>query len=132
MKKLSIISSLAFILISVAAAQTTTPTLSDRAAARFLDQATWGPTPAAIAQLEAMGINNWLAAQFALNTSDLPDQIILTTAGKSNNSLAPVQAAFFNNAVNQPDQLRQRVAFALSQIWVVSAVQIPQAYAYPP
>ncbi len=77
MKKLSIISTLVLILSSVAAAQTTTPTLSDRAAARFLDQATWGPTPAAIAQLQSMGIDNWLAAQFALNTSDLPDQPIL-------------------------------------------------------
>jgi uncharacterized protein (DUF1800 family) len=132
MKKLSIISILVLILISVAAAQTTTPTLSNRAAARFLDQAAWGPTPAAITQLQAMGIDNWLGLQFALNRSGLPDQIILNTAGNSNNNLAPVQAAFFNNTVNQPDQLRQRVAFALSQIWVVSAVQVRSAYAYPP
>src|ERR1700727_4014104 len=132
MKKLSIISTLGLIFIGAAAAQTTAPMLSDRAAARFLDQATWGPTPTAIAELESLGINNWLTAQFASNVSDLPDQAILTSTGTSNNNLAPVQAAFFNNAVNQPDQLRQRVAFALSQIWVVSAVQIPQAYAYPP
>jgi uncharacterized protein (DUF1800 family) len=36
-----------------------------------------------------------------------------------------VQAAFFQNAVNGPDQLRQRVAFILSQIWVVSQVTVP-------
>jgi len=112
----------------------TPPTLvmTDVAAARFLDQATWGPTPASIAQLQQLGIQNWLAAQFALNTSDLPDQAILQSNGNSNNNLAPVQAAFFQNTVTGSDQLRQRVAFALSQMWVVSAVQVTPAYAYPP
>jgi uncharacterized protein (DUF1800 family) len=104
-----------------------------RAAARFLDQATWGATPASIAQVQSMGFANWLQAQYALNTSDLPDQPILDSAGKSNNNLGPVQAAFFQNAVTNQDQLRQRVAFILSQIWVVSQQSgVPQAYAYPP
>jgi uncharacterized protein (DUF1800 family) len=107
--------------------------LNDHAAARFLDQATWGPTPASIAELRQIGITNWLSAQFALNTSDLPDQPILTADGKRNTNLAPVQAAFFQNAVTGQDQLRQRVAFALSEIWVVSAQSgVRQAYAYPP
>ncbi len=102
-------------------------------AARLLDQATWGPTPASIAQLQQMGIASWLNSQFALNTSDLPDQPILDSAGKNNNNLAPVQAAFFQNTVTGQDQLRQRVAFILSQIWVVSATSgVPNAYAYPP
>ena len=117
-----------------AAAQTTMPAvvMTDRAAARFLDQATWGPTPSSIAQLQQTGIANWLAAQFASNTSDLPDQPILASDGKINRNLAPVQAAFFRNAVNGADQLRQRVAFALSEIWVVSAVSTRYAYAFPP
>jgi uncharacterized protein (DUF1800 family) len=107
--------------------------LSARAAARFLDQATWGPTPSSIAELQQVGITGWLSAQFALNISDLPDQPILNAAGKSNNDLTPVQAAFFQNAVTGQDQLRQRVAFVLSQIWVVSATSgVPAAYAYPP
>ena len=107
--------------------------VSDRAAARFLDQATWGATPASIAQVEKQGFAAWLQAQFALNTSDLPDQPLLNSAGNNNNNLAPVQAAFFQNAVTGQDQLRQRVAFALSQIWVVSAESgVPNAYAYPP
>src|SRR5580700_5335945 len=107
--------------------------LTDRAAARFLDQATWGPTPASIAQVQQLGIADWLTAQFALNTSDLPDQPILDSAGKNNNNLAPVQAAFFENTVTGQDQLRQRVAFILSQIWVVSQQSgVTQAYAYPP
>ncbi len=117
----------------VCCGQTTTPLVTARAAARFLDQATWGPTPAAIAQVQSMGFNAWLEEQYALNTSDLPDQPILTAAGKSNNNVGPVQAAFFQNAVANQDQLRQRVAFVLSQIWVVSQQSgVPQAYAYPP
>src|ERR1019366_2054033 len=86
---------------------------SARAAARLLDQASWGPTPASIAQVQEMGIDAWLKAQFALNTSDLPDQPILNSAGTNNNNLAPVQSAFFSNAVTGQDQLRQRVAFVL-------------------
>src|SRR5579863_9902211 len=91
-----------------------TSQISASAAARFLDQATWGPTPASIAQLQQMGITNWLNAQFALNTSNIPDQPMLTSAGKNNDDIHPVQAAFFQNTVTGQDQLRQRVAFALS------------------
>jgi uncharacterized protein (DUF1800 family) len=101
-------------------------------AARLLDQATFGPTPAAIAQLQQMGMNAWLNTQFALNISDIPDQPILDAAGKNNSNLAPVQSAFFANAITGDDQLRQRVAFALSEIFVVSAVSDHAAYAFPP
>jgi uncharacterized protein (DUF1800 family) len=115
-------------------AQTTAASvMTSHAAARFLDQAAWGPTPAAMAQLQQTGIDNWLTAQFALNTSDLPDQPLLnSTTGQPNRDLTPVQAAFFQNTVTGQDQLRQRVAFALSQMWVVSAVTTKNAYAFPP
>jgi uncharacterized protein (DUF1800 family) len=106
--------------------------LTDHAAGRFLDQATWGPTPTSINDLENTGMAGWLNNQFSLNVSDIPDQPILGADGKSNNALGPVQAAFFANAVNNPDQLRQRVAFALSEMWVVSTEAVTPAYAYPP
>jgi uncharacterized protein (DUF1800 family) len=111
---------------------TTPPVMTDRAAARFLDQATWGPTPANIAELEQMGITAWLNAQFAATPSDLPDQPILAVTGTSNTNLTPVVGVFFDNAVTGPDQLRQRVAFILSQIWVVSQASVSPAYAFPP
>jgi len=107
--------------------------LTPRAAARFLDQATWGPTSASIAQVQQTGIADWLTLQFALNTSDLPDQPILNADGKPNGLLAPVERAFFQNAVMGQDQLRQRVAFVLSQIWVVSETSgVNYSYAFPP
>ena len=55
----------------------TSPAMTERAAARFLDQATWGPTPASIAQLQQMGITNVAGRAIRVDTSDLPDQPIL-------------------------------------------------------
>jgi len=106
--------------------------MTARAAARFLDQVTWGPTADSIRQLQRMGIRRWLDWQFSLNTSDIPDQSILAANGSTNTNLVPVQAALIQNAVTGEDQLRQRVAFALSEIWVVSGVGTPIAYAFPP
>ncbi|MGI8992340.1 MAG: DUF1800 domain-containing protein [Bryobacteraceae bacterium] len=107
--------------------------MSDRAAGRLLDQATWGPDPAAIAELQHIGLPNWLDSQFLLNVSDIPDQPVLGADGKSNRNLVPVYDAFFENSLGKQDQLRQRVAFALSEIWVVSATAgVPNAYAFPP
>jgi uncharacterized protein (DUF1800 family) len=108
--------------------------LSANAAARLLDQATFGPTPGAVAELQQMGIEKWIKHQFALkwDTSNIQDQPILNSAGKPNRDMRPVQAAFFQNAMTGPDQLRQRVAFVLSQIWVVSSNEVSVAYAYPP
>ncbi len=109
------------------------PALSDRAAERLLNQATWGPTPADIAHLEQIGITAWLNEQFQAAPSYLPDQPQFdATTGKTNTNYAPLQLAFFQNAVSGADQLRQRVAFALSEMWVVSAVTVNPAYAYPP
>jgi RNA polymerase sigma factor (sigma-70 family) len=98
----------------------------------LLDQASWGPTSDAIAEVRRMGISDWLDWQFSLSESDLPDQPILDANDKPYRNFAPLQAAFFQNAVSGQDQLRQRVAFALSEIWVVSGVTLPRPYAFPP
>ena len=108
------------------------PLMTAEAAARFLDQAAWGPTPSSIAELQQVGIDEWLDAQFSINVSDLPDQAVLNSMAMSNNDLTPVQRAFFVNTLYGPDQLRQRVAFALSEMWVISGVSVPSAYAFPP
>jgi uncharacterized protein (DUF1800 family) len=126
-----------FLLLAITATLAVTPcfgqAVTAREAARFLDQASWGPTPGFISDVQELGIRGWLASQFALNSSTLPSQAILTPQGNPNDNLGPVQAAFFQNTVNGGDQLRQRVAFILSQIWVVSATSgVPDAYAYPP
>jgi hypothetical protein len=50
---------------------------------------------------------------------------------RDNLTPAGLQRNFFTNAVYKPDQLRQRVAWALSQIVVISTVQRDLAIAYP-
>src|SRR5262249_45788804 len=47
------------------------------------------------------------------------------TCQRDNYTMYPLQKSFFTNALSGQDQLRQRVAFALSQILVTSASDIP-------
>jgi uncharacterized protein (DUF1800 family) len=89
------------------------------AAVRFLEQSTFGPTPALVTQVQQMGFPEFLTSQFAMSGSTYPDPASTVT------SLLPTQQVFFMNALNNPDQLRQRVAFALSEIWVSSGFTVP-------
>lgn len=79
---------------------------------RFLDQATFGPTPQLIAQAQQLGMQGFLIQQFGLPESALPVPSSATMNGLTD--------AFFANALNGQDQLRQRVIFALSEIVVVA------------
>jgi len=98
-----------------------TPATGDKVtynvAARFLDQAAFGPDPITSAHVQAVGLEGYLNEQFAAPITPYPDPA--TTAF----GIGQVQARFFTNAVHGQDQLRQRVAFALGQIFVVSAVE---------
>ncbi|MCU6434102.1 DUF1800 domain-containing protein [Undibacterium sp. Jales W-56] len=87
--------------------------ITDAAAIRFLEQATFGPKPDDIAHLKSIGYDAWLTEQFAATPSNYPDATDATR-------LDFVQSIFFRNALTAPDQLRQRLAFALGQIFVVS------------
>ena len=62
-------------------------------------------------------------------TAYLPDSPQAICA-RDHLTLAMVQRDFFTNAVNGADQLRQRVAWALSQIVVTSATERDLSYAY--
>ncbi len=82
-----------------------------RAAAHFLDQATFGPTTADVDLVVSAGYDQWLNDQFAMPESPMPDDP----------DVSDVRNQLFLNMVNGPDQLRQRMIFALSQVIVVSA-----------
>jgi uncharacterized protein (DUF1800 family) len=82
-------------------------------AGRFLEQATFGPTPTDIAHVEAIGINAWLDEQFAM-----PETPINNPGGMLTGQ---VQSEYLARLSSAPDQLRQRVAAALGQIIVISA-----------
>jgi uncharacterized protein (DUF1800 family) len=121
---------------------------SDADTVRFLEQASWGPTTAEIARVKAMGFKAYLDEQFSLapanvaKGSNYPDLIfplddssqecpVTPTIPDPNYNQAvclrdkfsvyPLHRTFFSTALYGNDQLRQRVAFALHQILVVSA-----------
>jgi uncharacterized protein (DUF1800 family) len=91
-------------------------------AARFLMQSSFGPTETEIARVQALGYTGWIDEQFAL-----PQSLHLPYVQANYNVLlfganfAFVQDSFWQQAIPAPDQLRQRVKYALSQIVVVSA-----------
>jgi len=116
---------------------------------RLADQASFGATEAMLEDMKTRGAAAWLQTQMGLNVSRY-------TSGKGDTVHADVQETFFcdraafkgddcwrdwfsttpllwdfyRNAVSQPDQLRQRVAFALQQIVVVSNLEVSGTYGF--
>jgi uncharacterized protein (DUF1800 family) len=92
------------------------------AAARFLNQATFGANPSDIKSLRTLGYEGWIRKQMKLRSSGHLTNVF-ATAGPDPNSMFPATLTFntwWQQSITAPDQLRQRVAFALSQIMVVS------------
>nr|WP_246387475.1 DUF1800 family protein [Chiayiivirga flava] len=99
---------------------------SEGAASRFLTQTTFGPTLPEIDRLVRIGHDAWLAEQFAAPASlQLPYLDARINAYIAAGQPVQVyqdarQEIWFRNALRGNDQLRQRVAFALSEIFVIS------------
>ncbi len=97
-------------------------------AARFLTQATFGPTDAEVDRVMAVGYAAWIDEQFALpavsHRTHLDVRDAEIRAANANNSAGQDQVfeTFWKQALTGPDQLRQRSVFALSQIFVISMV----------
>jgi uncharacterized protein (DUF1800 family) len=91
-------------------------------AVRFLTQATYGASLADIASVRASGYSNWINAQIALPISTHLGLVLTNRSADPSNPLpsSTFFSAWWQNAVTAPDQLRQRVAFALSEILVIS------------
>jgi uncharacterized protein (DUF1800 family) len=112
---------------------------------RFLAQATFFPTQSDLARAQAIGVRAYLEEQFAQPASGYPDadfyylsldESDTCSFGASRSSpvyvcardqltLFKVRNTFFTNAMAKPDQLRQRVAWALSQLFVISGMKDP-------
>ncbi len=91
--------------------------LAGNAADRFLEQATFGPTSAIISQVQQTGFQNFLTSQFAMAPTIYADPAPTET------NLSPLQQRYLVQLLTAPDQLRQRVAFALGQIFVISGTK---------
>ena len=117
-------------------------------AVRLLRQATFGPTEAAAQRVVSIGAAAWIDEQLAMPATQYPVYAWMPAnrpdtcvddrtqpvrsdsfCNRDNYTLFQLQIQFFRDALSQPDQLRQRVAFALSQIMVTSGVENARNYA---
>ena len=98
---------------------------NDAEAARFLTQATYGPTLAEIARLRAIGYSEWFRQEFNKPATSARTYMELVNANRIADGQSGVSHnnrldRWFHTAAIGSDQLRQRTAFALSQILVIS------------
>lgn len=100
--------------------------VSAETAARFLTQSTFGPTSSEITQVASSGPELWMSRQFALPaTSHLAAvPVIDNTVVAQFIGQFPLASSFWTQAATSPDQLRQRTTFALSQIFVISMLDM--------
>ncbi|MGA3035405.1 MAG: DUF1800 family protein [Terracidiphilus sp.] len=116
-----------------------TPVVAPDDAARFLEQATFGATDADIHDVSLNGFQWWLDQQFAMSptpTEPAIEQAVIvnnppcaTGDAKCNAALFVqnnqdedlVEESFWQQSLSAPDQLRQRVKYALAQMFVISS-----------
>ncbi len=91
-------------------------------AARLLTQATFGPNDASIQQVQTQGISGWISSQIATPMPALSHTAHIDARQTELGSVSSSQfyETWWRQSLSEPDQLRQRVAFALSQIFVIS------------
>ncbi len=90
------------------------PKVSYKEAFRLLEQATWGPDPQSVADVEEMGTPKWIADQLTQPVT----QIDPAPPGATDSYQ---MTQFLSGAMTAPDQLRERVSFALGEIFVISS-----------
>lgn len=106
---------MAFLVLALGAGRETAEAqVSASAAAHFLEQASFGPSPGDVAAVQAQGFEGWLIEQFHTPESAIPGGL----------DINQLRAQTFLNMAAGQDQLRQRMVFALSQILVVSASKV--------
>lgn len=95
------------------------------AAARFLDQTSFGPTATTIAQVQQLGLPAYLNEQFNTPTTMQPDIPVNPYPTQCLNASYPcAESEWWQVALTGNDQLRQRVSFALSELWVTSTAAL--------
>ncbi|AXC10928.1 hypothetical protein ACPOL_1582 [Acidisarcina polymorpha] len=97
--------------------------ISLSSAARVLEQTTFGPTTSLIQHVGQEGIDAWLKEQF-----DAPRTVLapipVKFPGYCGDAANCMESEWWRATLTGQDQLRQRVAFALSQLFVVSSINI--------
>ena len=113
---------------AVLASGSTAKILSRNDALRFLTQATFGPTDFVSRAVLRQTPGAWIDLQFGLPATshrtywEARDAAIRAADPTASAGQDQVFESFWKQALTGEDQLRQRVVFALSQIFVISAV----------
>ncbi|MGL6261552.1 DUF1800 domain-containing protein [Vibrio sp. WXL210] len=100
--------------------------MTHKDASRFLERATFGPRKEEIDTIKDIGINSWLDGQFSHEPSlhyeryRFIQEYRASVNGSKQEHWNYRINAWWDIALKSEDQLRQRVAFALSQLVVVS------------
>ena len=110
---------------SPAPAPAPAPSVTAPDAARFLAQASFGATDSSIDEVLARGYSGWIDDQFArpqtMHRTYVEQAIAAGDPAAAERTYRDhVMDTFWKQAITGADQLRQRMAFALSQIFVVS------------
>ena len=96
-------------------------------AARFLTQATYGASDASIGQVRSSGYSQWIDQQMILpappgHQADVEARLAQLKLSNPTATLNPQDFyySYWDQAITGPDQLRQRMKLALSEIFVIS------------
>ena len=101
------------------------PPITTAEASQFLNQATFGATPAEVSRVKALRYEAWIDDQLLKPASLQLPHLQALTPPQFMFQLQPDRVdIWFRNALAGEDQLRQRVAFALSEIMVVSQLGV--------
>ncbi len=101
------------------------PPVTKAEAFQFLNQASFGATEAEAQRVVSMGFEAWIDDQLAQPASLQLPHLQSLPRPQFLFELQPDRVdIWFRNALHGPDQLRQRVAFALSEIMVVSQLGV--------
>ncbi len=92
-------------------------------AGRLLDQTTFGPTTSLIQHVQNEGVTAWLQEQFNTPQTVLPT-IPNPLPSYCQGDGACFESEWWQTAITGNDQLRQRVAFALSEMFVISSREV--------
>lgn len=95
--------------------------VSFHAASRFAEQASFGPTPALVAEIQAKGFERWIDEQFARPPSQIdPRPAYVTGNPIPREPYLYLRAEYWKQVLRAPDTLRGRLAWSIGQFVTVS------------
>ena len=103
--------------------------ISLQAAGRILNQASFGPTISDMFLVENIGVKGYVDEQLAQQPYQIPlANSAPVVTGDCGSFACTTEYYWWNDVLFGPDQLRQRVAFELSKLFVISTIGVDGRY----